>query len=45
MHSAGIMHRDIKPSNILASEDCKVCYCDFGLARKMEDQEELDKNN
>lgn len=45
MHSAHIMHRDIKPANILASEDCQVCFCDFGLARKIEDQEEVDNLN
>jgi mitogen-activated protein kinase 1/3 len=42
MHSASIIHRDIKPSNILATENCEICFCDFGLARKIEDAEEED---
>lgn len=40
LHSANIVHRDIKPSNILATENCEICLCDFGLARKIEDSEE-----
>lgn len=42
MHSANIVHRDIKPSNILASENCEICFCDFGLARLIEEAEEED---
>ena len=45
MHSANIIHRDIKPSNILATENCEICFCDFGLARKIEDAEEEDDKN
>lgn len=33
------MHRDIKPSNILATENCEICFCDFGLARLIEEAE------
>lgn len=39
LHSANIVHRDIKPSNILATENCEICFCDFGLARQIEDAE------
>ena len=35
MHSAKIVHRDIKPGNILATTDCKVKLCDFGLSRSI----------
>lgn len=43
LHSANIIHRDLKPSNILANEKCEVRMCDFGLSRKIED-EEKDEN-
>eukprot|EP01006_Ploeotia_vitrea_P027500 TRINITY_DN60310_c0_g1_i1.p1 TRINITY_DN60310_c0_g1~~TRINITY_DN60310_c0_g1_i1.p1 ORF type:complete len:316 (-),score=23.44 TRINITY_DN60310_c0_g1_i1:20-967(-) len=33
IHSAGIMHRDIKPENLLTDLSCRLCICDFGLAR------------
>lgn len=39
LHSANIIHRDLKPSNILANEKCEVRMCDFGLSRKIEDEE------
>ena len=39
MHSANVSHRDIKPSNILATENCEISLCDFGLARQIEDSE------
>lgn len=42
MHSANIIHRDIKPSNILATENCEISFCDFGLARKIEEADEED---
>ena len=42
LHSAQIVHRDIKPSNILATENCEICYCDFGLARQIEEAEAED---
>lgn len=32
-----MIHRDIKPGNILATENCEVCLCDFGFARKYEE--------
>ena len=39
MHSANVVHRDLKPSNVLATEKCEVKMCDFGLSRKIEDEE------
>jgi serine/threonine protein kinase len=40
-HEKGIVHRDIKPSNILATTDCKIRMCDFGLSRQIEDEEKF----
>ena len=31
MHSANVVHRDIKPGNILATEECEIQLCDFGI--------------
>ena len=42
IHSADIIHRDLKPSNILANEKCEVRICDFGLSRKIEDEEKAE---
>lgn len=39
LHSANIIHRDLKPSNILANEKCETRMCDFGLSRKIEDEQ------
>jgi len=33
LHSANVIHRDLKPSNVLATEECDIQICDFGLAR------------
>lgn len=35
LHSTKIVHRDIKPGNILASPDCRIMLCDFGLSRSI----------
>jgi mitogen-activated protein kinase 1/3 len=33
IHSAYVMHRDLKPSNLLLNGNCDLQVCDFGLAR------------
>jgi len=41
IHTSGVFHRDLKPSNILVDKKCNVKICDFGLARGVQDDEEL----
>lgn len=40
-HDRGILHRDLKPDNILLTEHGEVKIADFGLARRLEDQQDL----
>lgn len=42
LHSANIIHRDLKPSNLLATEKCDIRMCDFGLSRKIEEEEKAE---
>merc|ERR1719264_36600 len=35
IHSAGIYHRDLKPANCFVNQDCTVKIGDFGLARAL----------
>lgn len=35
------MHRDLKPANILVKESCDLALCDFGLARYVEESNDL----
>lgn len=39
LHSKGFVYRDIKSENILVGEDGYICLTDFGLAKKIENDD------
>jgi serine/threonine-protein kinase ULK4 len=39
VHSKGYIYADLKPSNILVNEYGTLMLCDFGLARKVQQEE------
>ena len=45
LHSVGVIHRDLKPANILISETGVAKLADFGLACKVEKEEESKKKS
>ncbi|MGI9666850.1 MAG: Stk1 family PASTA domain-containing Ser/Thr kinase [Acidimicrobiia bacterium] len=40
-HQHGVFHRDVKPGNIMITDDGTVKVTDFGIARALDDSEEL----
>jgi len=40
-HQHGVYHRDVKPGNIMITQDGVVKVTDFGIARALDDSEEL----
>ncbi|KAL7450733.1 hypothetical protein ACHAWC_002601 [Mediolabrus comicus] len=42
IHSANVLHRDLKPSNLLVNSNCLLKVCDFGLARGVSDENQME---
>lgn len=42
-HQMGVLHRDLKPQNILLTEDGTPKVADFGLAKRLDDDNDQDK--
>jgi len=44
MHSAQLVHRDMKPANLLLNAECLMKVADFGLARSLVGDGEIDSS-
>jgi len=42
IHSANVLHRDLKPSNLLVNSNCLLKVCDFGLARGVLGEDQME---
>jgi serine/threonine-protein kinase len=42
-HSRGVVHRDIKPGNIMLGDFAEVQLLDWGIARKIDEQEPIEQ--
>ena len=41
-HTQGVVHRDVKPANIMVQPDGRVKVADFGIAKAIQDTNDLD---